>query len=268
MPITQAVTDHSQQTASLAIELEAAERDRAPVQPISARVPGFSLEQAYAVQSAVIGRRLAGGAQLVGHKVGLTNVAMQKQLGVDEPDFGRLLDDMEIAADGEISMATLIQPRIEPEIAFILGSSLVGPGVTMADVLAATEAVAPVLEIIDSRIADWRITLVDTVADNASSSRFVLGPRRAVGSLDLAEIEGRLEVDGTSVGSGVGAAVLGHPAAAVAWLANSLAAFGESLAAGEVIIPGALCASVPLVVGSTFRAEIGDLGAVTVKAVA
>jgi 2-keto-4-pentenoate hydratase len=265
--MNQAVTDSAQLLASLADELEAAERDRLPIQPISARVPGFSLEQAYAVQSAVIGRRLGGGAQIAGHKVGLTNIAMQQQLGVDEPDFGRLLDDMAIEADGEISLATLLQPRIEPEIAFILGSPLAGPAVTVEDVLAATEAVAPALEIIDSRIADWKITLLDTVADNASSSRFVLGPRRAVGSLDLAAIEGRLDVDGTLAGSGTGAAVLGHPAAAVAWLANTLAAFGESLAAGEVIIPGALCASVPLVLGSTYRAEIGDLGAVSVTVI-
>jgi 2-keto-4-pentenoate hydratase len=266
--MTQAVTDTAELVASLADELEAAERDRLSIQPISARVPDFSLEQAYAVQSAVIGRRLAGGAQLVGHKVGLTNVAMQKQLGVDQPDFGRLLDDMALEADAEISLATLIAARIEPEIAFILGSALVGPTVTVEDVIAATEAVAPALEIIDSRIADWKITLVDTVADNASSSRFVIGPRRAVGSLELAEIEGQLHVDGVVAGSGAGSAVLGHPAAAVAWLANTLAEFGESLAAGEVIIPGALCASVPLVAGSTYRAEIGDLGAVSVKVVA
>jgi 2-oxopent-4-enoate hydratase len=266
--MTHALAHSPEIVASLARELEAAERDRAPIAPLAGRIEGFDLAQAYAVQSAVIGGRLAGGALLIGHKVGLTNVAMQKQLGVEEPDYGRLLDDMQIEADGEISLAALIQPRIEPEIAFVLRSALVGPGVTPEDALAATEAVAPTLEIIDSRIADWKITLVDTVADNASSSRFVVGPRRAVGSLDLAALEGRLEVDGTSVGSGRGSAVLGHPAAALAWLANTLAAFGESLAAGEVIIPGALCASVPLVAGSTFRADMDELGAVTVRAVA
>jgi 2-keto-4-pentenoate hydratase len=264
--MTQAVTDSPELVASLADELEAAERDRVAISPLSGRPEGLSLAQAYAVQSAVMGRRLAGGAQLVGHKVGLTNVAMQKQLGVDEPDFGRLLSDMEIAADGTVALGELIAPRIEPEIAFVLGRDLVGPGVTVEDVLAATEAVAPALEIIDSRIADWKITLVDTVADNASSSRFVVGPRRAVGTLELAALEGRLEVDGTVVGSGMGSAVLGDPAAAVAWLANTLATFGESLSAGEVVIPGALCASVPLVAGSTFRAEIGELGSVSVRA--
>lgn len=265
--MTDIATTASDVAAVIADELEIAERDRAPVQPITARHGGFDVVAAYRVQSIVIGRRLASGARLVGHKVGLTNPAMQKQLGVHEPDFGRLLDDMEIAADGEVSLATLIQPRIEPEIAFILGRDLTGPGVTTADVIAATEAVAPALEIIDSRIVDWRITLADTVADNASSARFAIGPRRPIGELDLAALEGTLERDGEVVGSGQGAAVLGNPAAAVAWLANTLAALGESLTATEVIIPGALCASVPLTGGSFFRAAIGDLGAVTVRAV-
>jgi 2-keto-4-pentenoate hydratase len=266
--MTDPVTDAPDAVAAIAQELEQAERDRVPVQPLAARFAGFDVAQAYAVQSMVIGRRLGAGATLVGHKVGLTSAAMQKQLGVDQPDFGRLLSDMEITADGSVSVAELIQPRIEPEIAFILGRDLAGPNVGSADVLAATEAVAPALEIIDSRIADWRITLADTVADNASSCRFVVGPRRAVEGLDLAELEGSLERDGEVVGSGRGAAVLGDPAAAVAWLVNKLAEFGESLAAGEVVIPGALCASVPLTIGSTFRANFGDLGAVSVRVVA
>jgi len=261
------VAANSDALLALADELELAELRRAPVEPITARVPGFSVEDAYRVQSVVMGRRLSAGARQIGHKVGLTNQAMQKQLGVDEPDFGRLLDDMELADGGEISLATLIAPRIEPEICFVLGRSLAGPGVTVADVLAATEAVAPALEIIDSRIADWRISLADTVADNASSARVVVGPRRPVAGLDLAALTGSLLRDGEVSGSGTGAAVLGHPAAAVAWLANTLAGFDESLAAGEIVIPGALCASVPLVSGSDFVAALDGLGEVSIRVV-
>ena len=258
----------SQAFEEIADELATAELERVPVEPLTERFEGFDVESAYAVQSIVMGRRLAAGARLVGHKVGLTNVAMQKQLGVDEPDFGRFLDDMEIPGDGEVRLSGLIQPRIEPEIAFVLSRDLAGPGVTTEDVLAATESVAPALEIIDSRIADWRIKLADTVADNASSARFVVGPRRPVAGLDLAALEGSLVRDGEVVGAGQGSAVLGDPAAAVAWLVNMLARFGESLSAGEVILPGALCASVPLSSGRVFRTEMGDLGAVTVEVVA
>jgi 2-oxopent-4-enoate hydratase len=253
--------------SALADELEQAERGRAPVEPITARHTGFSVADAYSVQALVMGRRLSAGAKLVGHKLGLTNPAMQKQLGVDEPDFGRLLDDMELTDGGEVSLATLIQPRIEPEICFVLGRGLAGPGVTAADVLAATEAVAPALEIIDSRIADWRITLPDTVADNASSARVVVGPRKPVAGLDLAAMAGTLRRDGEVVGSGTGAAVLGDPAAAVAWLANTLAGFGDSLVAGEIVIPGALCASIPLASGREFVAALEGLGEVSIRVV-
>ncbi len=252
----------------IAVELATAERDRVPVEPLTARFDGFDVESAYAVQSIVIGRRLSAGARLVGHKVGLTNVAMQQQLGVDEPDFGRFLDDMEIPADGSVRLGDLIQPRIEPEIAFVLAHDLAGPGVTAGDVLAATDSVAPALEIIDSRIADWRIKLADTVADNASSSRFVVGPRRPVTGVDLVALEGALVRDGEVAGVGHGEAVLGDPAAAVAWLINTLARYGESVSAGEVILPGALCASVPLNSGRVFKTEMGDLGSVSVEVVA
>jgi 2-oxopent-4-enoate hydratase len=252
----------------IADELATAERQRVPVEPLTGRIEGFDLASAYAVQSIVMGRRLSAGARLVGHKVGLTNVAMQQQLGVDEPDFGRFVDDMEVPADGVVALSDLIAPRVEPEIAFVLARDLAGPGVTAGDVLAATDSVAPALEIIDSRIVDWRIKLADTVADNASSSRFVVGPRRPVSGVDLVALEGVLTRDGEIVGSGRGEAVIGDPAAAVAWLVNTLAAYGESLSAGEVVLPGALCASVPLASGRVFAASMGDLGAVTVEVVA
>ena len=164
--------------------------------------------------------------------------------------------------EGTLDLDQLIQARIEPEIAFLLGSHLAGPGVTADDVLEATSGIAPALEIIDSRIEDWRITLPDTVADNASSARFAVGPAQALDGLDLAAITATMEIDGQTAGEGRGDAVLGHPAAAVAWLANKLAEFGERLTAGEIVLPGAMCASVPLRAGSTVVGNFEGLGEV------
>jgi 2-oxopent-4-enoate hydratase len=249
----------------LADALERAERDGRPMAPLSDQVAGLDLETAYSVQRLVMSRRIGGGARPVGHKVGLTSVAMQEQLNVSQPDYGQLLDDMAIDSGTRIDRSPLIKPRVEPEIAFVLGAPLAGPGVTTDAVLGATTAVAPALEVIDSRIVDWRITLVDTVADNASSARFVLGERVSPVGLDLASIRTSLYRDDDEVGSGLGSAVLGHPAAAVAWLANTLAGFGESLAAGEIVLPGAMCASVPLDAGHRFRAVFDDIGEVSVE---
>jgi 2-keto-4-pentenoate hydratase len=251
--------------SAIADELDAAARTRLPIDPISDRYPGFDVAAAYRVQSINIERRIAAGAELIGHKVGLTNAAMQAQLGVDEPDFGRLLADMRVEPDGEVSLGGFIKARIEPEIAFLIGDDLIGPAVSRDDVLSATQAVAPALEIIDSRIADWRIRLVDTVADNASSARVVVGAGQPVDDLDMVSVEGRIYRDDEAVGLGRGADVLGDPAGAVAWLVNTLAGFGESLKAGQIVIPGALCASVPLVAGATYTSEIDGLGAVSVR---
>ncbi len=197
---------------AIADQLAAAELTRVPVAPIASRYDGFDVSAAYEVQRMLLERRLANGARLIGRKVGLTSAAMQTQLGVSEPDFGYLLDEMEVKSGGEIRLIDLISPRIEPEIAFILARDVRGPGATRDDVLAATEAVAPALEIIDSRIIDWKIALPDTVADNASSARFVVGRRRPIDGLDLAAVAVELLGDGNAVGSGTGAAVLGHPA--------------------------------------------------------
>ena len=239
-----------------------AEDRRQTVQPMTQTEPGFDVAAAYRVQSLVWQHRLADGRRQIGHKVGLTSAAMQLQLGVDEPDYGHLHDGMEVRET--IDLGQLIQARIEPEIAFVLGADLVGPGITADDVLGATSAVAPALEIIDSRIESWRITLPDTVADNASSARFALGAHQPLDGLDLPALEARLLVDGEKVGSGRGEAVLGHPAAAVAWLANTLAVYGEHLAAGEIVLPGAMCASVPLRAGTSVVGHFDGLGDVTV----
>ncbi|HEY1297953.1 MAG TPA: 2-keto-4-pentenoate hydratase [Chloroflexota bacterium] len=250
--------------------LDAAERDRAAIRPLSETLPTLTVQDGYAIQSAWLHRKLDSdtGLRLVGRKVGLTAKAMQEQLGVNEPDFGFLLNTMLVPDAGAIARDELILPRVEPEIAFYLARDLRGPGVSAADVLDATRAVAPALEIVDSRIADWKIKLQDTIADNGSSARAVVGPSvpwAKGGSLDLSAVLVTLRRNGEQVGEGAGAAVLGHPAEAVAWLANALAAFGEGLRAGDVILPGAMCASVFANAGETFEASYTGLGSVRVR---
>lgn len=254
----------------LAAELAAAERTRVPIEPISSRVHGFDVADAYRVQTINLRRRLDGGAARIGHKVGLTNRRMQEQLGVSEPDFGFLLDDMQVPDGHSLALGAFISPRIEPEICFLIDRDLVGPGVTRSDVMQATSALAPALEVIDSRIADWKIKLVDTVADNASSARVVVGPWASVGAsdFDVVGAEGWIERDGLVVSTGHGSDVFGDPAAAVAWLVNKLAEFGAGIRAGEIVIPGALTASLPLESGTHFTAAVDGLGSVSVGVVA
>ena len=251
----------------LAAELALAERTRVPVQPISSRFPGLELSDAYRVQTINLQRRLTAGAVRLGHKVGLTNKRMQEQLGVNEPDFGFLLDDMQVAGGHGLTLGAFIAARVEPEICFLIDRDLVGPNVTRSDVMAATSALAPALEVIDSRIADWKIKLVDTVADNASSARVVVGPWTALGpdGFDVIGAEGWIERDGLVVSTGHGSDVAGDPAAAVAWLVNKLAEFGGGVRAGEIVIPGALTASLPLDSGRLFTAAVDGLGSVSVE---
>ncbi|WP_328869158.1 fumarylacetoacetate hydrolase family protein [Streptomyces sp. NBC_00287] len=253
------------QRAEAARLLREAEHRADPVEPLSALLPGLDVADAYAVQQDNIARRLADGASVVGHKVGLTAPAMQRLLGVDEPDFGHLLDDMVHRDGSPVLAAHYCRPRVEPEICFRLARPLGGPGTTVEDVLAATDAVAPALEIVDSRIRDWRITLVDTVADNASSAGLVCGPWTPLAQVpDLAEVVVDLVVDGERVDSGSGREVLGHPAAAVAWLANTLAEFGTSLEPGQVILPGAMTTAPFVTAGQKVEARFSVLGPVLV----
>jgi 2-keto-4-pentenoate hydratase len=206
------------------------------------------------------------GGQLVGRKIGLTSKAMQEQLGVNEPDYGFILDNMMVPSGSALPRAAFLLPRIEPEIAFWLAEDLTGPGVTAEQVLSATQGVSAALELVDSRIENWRIKLVDTIADNASSARLIVSSQRISPEvLDLAAEGVELWCDGERVGSGTGAAVLGHPANAAAWLVNKLAEFGVSLLKGKVILPGAMCAAVSVVAGKTYRAVYPHLGEVSIS---
>jgi 2-oxopent-4-enoate hydratase len=257
-----------QHRRDVASSLAQATRDREPIAPITETWPDFDVDDAYAVQTLVIDERLNAGAGRVGWKVGLTSAAMQQQLGVDQPDFGPLLNDMQASSGGEIAIAGLIAPRVEGEIAFRLGRDLAGPGVTVQDVAQAVTQALPALEIIDSRIADWRIALADTIADHASSAMFVLSDDGASpAAIDLPGVELTLLVNGDVVDRGVGRAVLGDPLEAVAWLANTLGAYGERLSAGDVILAGALHTSIPVQAGIHVEARFSDpaLGTVTVS---
>lgn len=234
-----------------------------PTEPPSGQHPDMTVDDAYAVQLAQVAHRQRAGRRVVGFKVGLTSAAMRRALGVDEPDFGHLLDDMAIADGGQLPAGRLLQPRAEPEIAFVLADTLAGPGVTASDVRAATATVAPALEIIDSRIADWRITLADTVADNGSSGLFVLGPPRPLAGLDLGGLRCELLRDGEVLDTGQGSAVLGDPAEAVAWLANELGRRGTTLTAGQVILSGSCTAAHPIQPGQIVQAHFDVLGSAT-----
>jgi 2-oxopent-4-enoate hydratase len=257
------VTEPSRLQA-IAAELWDADQLRRPISPLSEKDPDLTVQDAYAIQSINVERRVAAGARRLGSKVGLSSRAMQQLLGVDEPDFGVLLDDMFVEEGDPISLSTMCQPRVEAEIAFVLDHDLTGPGVTTTAALRAIGGALASLEIVDSRIADWRIKLVDTVADNASCGRLVLGGKiTKVDDLDLRLLGMVISRNGEVIDSGAGAAVLGNPARCVAWLANTFARFGASLHAGDVILPGALHKMVPAATGDTFRAEFAHLGAVT-----
>lgn len=250
----------------LADELWKADQTAIPIEPLTSRYPELGIGDSYAIQTYNIDRRLAAGARVCGRKVGLTSKPMQQMLGVDEPDFGVLTDDMMVEDGDEVAVGRLVQPRIEAEMAFVMERDLQGPGVTTGNALAAIAGVMPAIEIVDSRVADWRIKLVDTVADNASSGMLVAGGNlRRVTDLDLRLIGVAVSRGGRLIDTGAGAAALGNPARCVAWLANKLGEFGSVLRAGDVVLPGAVHRMVAAKPGDFFRAEFGHLGAVTVR---
>lgn len=247
-------------------ELYVALRDRQVVEPLSSRHPDITLEHAYAIQQRMLARRLATGERVVGKKIGVTSQAVMDMLGVFQSDFGWLTDGMVFNEGEAIPADSLIQPKAEGEIAFVLKRTLKGPGVTAAEVLAATEGVMTCFEIVDSRIRDWKIRIQDTVADNASCGVFVLGDRLVdPRDVDLGTCGMVLEKNGEIAATGAGAAALGHPANAVAWLANTLGALGIALEAGEVVLSGSLAAMVPVKAGDNLRVTIGGIGGCSVR---
>ena len=244
-------------------ELYDALRERRTLAPLTDRHPHITIEDAYRISLHMLLQREAAGERVIGKKVGATSKPVQDMLNVRQPDFGFLTDAMDYADGATISIAQagLIQPRAEGEIAFMLKADLQGPNVTREEALAATEWVAPCFEIVDSRIDDWQIRIQDTVADNASCGVFVVGTQRIEPSgLDLAAVRMRMTRNGEPAGEGVGAAVQGHPAEAVAWLANTLGQFGIPFRAGELILSGSLAPLVPVCAGDRFELEIDGLG--------
>ncbi len=226
------------------------------------------LQAAYDVAGINTRARLAEGRRILGLKVGLTSKAVQQQLGVDEPDFGVLFDDMEHLDGDAITMARLIQPKVEAEVALVVGADLAGQALSWSEFLRGLAFALPALEIVDSVIQDWKLTLVDTVADNASSALYVLGNQPVdLGRLDLGALGMQMEVNGQTVSVGTGAACLGHPLRAAYWLARTMAERGQSLKAGQVILSGALGPMVPLRSGDGVRASMGALGSVSCRMV-
>ncbi|WP_374999500.1 2-keto-4-pentenoate hydratase [Aeromicrobium sp. CTD01-1L150] len=275
--------------------LASAERERSPVPPLRTTWPDLDVVDAYTIQLLNIAERREAGATVRGHKVGLSSLAMQEMMGVDEPDYGHLLSDMEIPASpgggagpggtslhgaqrggtsrersewgrawgrtakNTVSASRYCMPRVEVEVAYVLGKTLPGHGCTEADVIDATDHVTAAIELIDSRIAGWDIKITDTIADNASSAGFVLGTARVdPATVDLTIIEARLLRGGEEVAAGRSDAVLGDPTTAVAWLARKVASFGVTLEAGHVILPGSVHRAVDAAAGDEFEAVFAD----------
>jgi 2-keto-4-pentenoate hydratase len=251
---------------ALAERLLEAERTATAIEPLTAEHPDLSVADAYAIQLRNIERRIDAGGLVRGHKIGLTAKAMQAIYGIDEPDYGHLMLDMFDLEDGVVEMDRLISPRVEIEPAFILGRELRGPGVTVADVIRAVEYVLPAIEVIDSRVRDWQIGLADTIADNGSSARVVLGGRpRPLTQVDLRDEGAEVYIDDELVQSGTTRAVLGNPLAGVAWLANAVGAHGIVLDAGHVVLPGTPVPAMPVTSGSRVRGSFTVLGDVLVN---
>ncbi|MDR3416412.1 MAG: fumarylacetoacetate hydrolase family protein [Nevskia sp.] len=252
--------------AAAAEALRRARETRQAIGRVSESHDVSDLEQAYAVAAINTERRVAAGARVIGKKVGLTSKAVQQQLGVDQPDFGVLFDDMEFLDGDEVPMSRLLQPKAEAEVAFVVGRDLSGPAPSYGEFLAALAYALPALEIVDSAIAGWKLTLVDTVADNASCGLFVVGNQPVpLGQLSLGEVGLQLDRNGRTESVGSGAACLGHPLRAAYWLARTMARRGSGLRAGEIILSGALGPMVSVTAGDLLQARIGALGGIACR---
>jgi 2-oxo-hept-3-ene-1,7-dioate hydratase len=258
--------------ADAARALSEAERTRTPMGQLSLQHPEMTIEDAYAIQRVFVDAKLAEGRRLIGRKIGLTSRAMQQAMSIDEPDFGALLDDMVFQDGAEIPIDRFIRPRVEVELAFVLGESVSGPGCTSLDILRAVEFVVPALEILDARVqmtdpmTGHSRTIVDTIADNAADAGLVVGGRASRPlDLDIRWVAALLSRNGVIEESGVAAAVLNHPANSAAWLANKLAEYGVSLEAGQLIMTGSFTRAVHAYAGDVFQADYGPLGTVTCR---
>jgi 2-oxo-hept-3-ene-1,7-dioate hydratase len=241
-----------------------AERNVKPATQLDKTFPGMEIEDSYAIQQEILSTKLAAGAKLRGHKIGLTSKAMQATVGIDEPDYGHLLDNMFYQDGDSIPVERFIVPRVEVELAFILGKPLKGPGVTLFDVLRATEYVVPALELIDGR-SQYPRKIVDNIADNAAAAGIILGGRTVrPDDIDLRWVAALLYRNGVIEESGVSAAVLGHPAMGIAWLANKVGPFGTTLEAGHVLLAGSFTRTVAVAKGDTIHADYGPLGGISV----
>lgn len=258
------VADREAAVAEAAVRLTHAARDRQPCAPVRDLLGATDISLAYAVQQRIVADRVADGARIVGRKIGLTSESVQRQVGVDRPDFGVLLDDMDVSSLPAVPSERLLQPRVEAEIAFVLASDLDHDDLDPDRVRSAVGHAVAALEIVDSRVADWDIAITDTVADNASSGLFVLGRDRVeLKAFEPRDVSMRLYADGELASEGSGAACLGDPLAALLWLARTAREFGDPLRAGQVVLSGALGPLVPTPPGVTVRAEMSGLGSVT-----
>lgn len=248
-------------------QLYAAMVNKAPIRPLTGSHPDMSLETAYQISLHMLERRLTAGEKVIGKKIGLTSLAVQTMLGVDQPDFGYLTDAMAFSQGQDMPISErLMQPRAEGEIAFILKKDLLGPGITNADVLAATDCVIPCFEVVDSRIENWQIKIQDTIADNASCGLFVLGDKAvSPRKVDLMTCGMVVEKNGQIISTGAGAAALGSPLNCVTWLANKLGEFGIPLQAGEVILSGSLVPLESVQAGDFMSVSIGGIGNASVR---
>ncbi|MCA2241696.1 MULTISPECIES: 2-keto-4-pentenoate hydratase [Mycobacterium] len=247
----------------LAADLAQAERSGEPIPPLTAAYPDIDVVDAYEIQLINIRQRVAEGARVLGHKVGLSSLAIQQMMGVDEPDYGHLLDEMQLFEDTPVKANRYLYPRVEVEVGFVLNADLPGAGCTEDDVLAATEALVPSIELIDTRITDWKIELCDTIADNASSAGFVLGQARvSPRDIDVKGIDAVLRCNGEVVAEGRTDAVLGNPVTAVAWLARKVDGFGVRLRKGDVVLPGSCTRAIDAHPGDEFVADFAGLGSV------
>lgn len=251
---------------TIATRLQEAESSRRPIDPVAAEIGAGQVDVAYAVQAEVTRRGIANGRRLVGRKIDLTSKAVQQQLGVDQPDYGALFADMEIVAGESIDFAQLIQPRIEAEIAIVLERDLSSQDLTLGELMRATAYAVPALEVVDSRIRDWEITILDTVADNGSSARYVLGASpRQLTDIDLAACGMTMIRNGAIASVGCGAACFGHPLRAALWLARTMARVGQPLRSGDVVLTGALGPVSPVASGEVYEARISGFGPVSVS---